>query len=100
MDGSDDAATVIALATAQARRREALEAVAALGLPDGWIGAGFVRAPVWDRLHGYETPTPLDDIDVVTFDPDCLDPGAERAHEARLAELSPAPFGVAPVLER
>ena len=89
MDGSDDAAAVIALATAEAWRREALEAVAALGLPDGWIGAGFVRAPVWDRLHGYDSATPLDDIDVVTFDPDCLDPGAERAHEARLAELLP-----------
>lgn len=47
----------------------ALEAVQALDLPDGWIGAGFVRAPVWDALHGYDRPTPLDDIDVIYFDP-------------------------------
>lgn len=46
----------------------ALEAVRALDLPDGWIGGGFVRAPVWDSLHGYENPTPLDDIDVIYFD--------------------------------
>ncbi len=89
MDVRDDTATVIELATAAAWRREALEAVAALELPDGWIGAGFVRAPVWDRLHGYETPTPLDDIDVVYFDPSCLDPAAERAHERRLAARLP-----------
>ncbi len=80
---------MIALATAEAWRRAALEAVATLDLPDGWIGAGFVRAPVWDRLHGYETPTPLDDIDVVYFDSDCLDREAERTHEARLGKLLP-----------
>ncbi|HEV2550922.1 MAG TPA: nucleotidyltransferase family protein [Stellaceae bacterium] len=46
-----------------------LETVRALGLPDCWIGAGFVRNAVWDRLHGFSSPTPLDDIDVVWFDP-------------------------------
>lgn len=89
MGARDNAAAVIQLATAQAWRRAALEVVAELDLPDAWIGAGFVRAPVWDRLHGYETPTPLDDIDVVYFDPGCPDPEAEQAHEARLGMLLP-----------
>lgn len=46
-----------------------VDAVAALGLPDCWVGAGFVRAAVWDRLHGYTEATPLADIDIVYFDP-------------------------------
>ena len=70
-------------------RRACLEAVAALDLPDGWIGAGFLRNPVWDRLHDFAAPTPLNDIDVVYFDPE--DPTVERdaALEARLRDLLP-----------
>jgi hypothetical protein len=49
--------------------RTVLETVRALDLPDWWIGAGFVRNAVWDHLHGFSSPTPLDDIDVVWFDP-------------------------------
>ena len=45
--GKDETA-VRDLIAGQPWRRRALEAVAALDLPDGWIGAGFVRAPVWD----------------------------------------------------
>jgi len=50
-------------------RMTCLEAVAALALPDGWIGAGFLRTLVWDRLHGFAEPTPLADVDVVFFEP-------------------------------
>ena len=59
---------------------ESLEAVRALTLPDWAIGAGFVRNAVWDRLHGYAEPTPLNDIDVLFFDP--LRP--EKAYESAL----------------
>ena len=48
---------------------ETLAAVRDLALPDGWIAAGFVRNRIWDHLHGYAEPTPLNDIDVVYFDP-------------------------------
>lgn len=65
-----------------------LEAVAALGLPDCWIGAGFVRAPVWDALHGYAEPTPLGDIDVIFFDPDSAE-AREAPAEAALARALP-----------
>lgn len=49
-------------------RMDCLRHVEALGLPDGWIGAGFVRAAVWDHLHGLSASTPLHDIDVVWFE--------------------------------
>jgi hypothetical protein len=89
MIGNGEESRVLELVTARPWRRRALEAVAALDLPDGWIGAGFLRAPVWDHLHGYQRPTPLADIDVIYFDPEHREPEAERAHEARLAALAP-----------
>ena len=47
---------------------EILKTVEKLGLPDWWIGAGFVRSKVWDYLHAKKTRTPLPDIDVIYFD--------------------------------
>ncbi len=46
-----------------------MKLVETLNLPDWWIGGGFIRSKVWDRLHNYTTPTPLPDIDVIYFDP-------------------------------
>jgi hypothetical protein len=63
-----------------------LHAVDALGLPDCWIGAGFVRNAVWDALHGRAPDcTLLNDVDVVFHDR--ADPAAvrDRVLEARLA---------------
>lgn len=67
----------------------ALDAVAASGLPDCWIAAGFVRNRVWDMLHGYGRPTPLDDVDVPFFDPACPDEAIEKRHEGALAQRCP-----------
>lgn len=61
-------------------RMTALRAVATLDLPDAWLAAGFVRNLVWDALHGY-SPTPLNDLDVIFFDP-CDSDGA-RAWRAK-----------------
>ena len=80
---------VIEYALQTAWRRDALAAVAELALPDGWLGAGFVRTPVWDRLHGFREATPLNDLDVVYFDPSDRDPARDRALEARLRFLVP-----------
>ncbi|WP_027859830.1 nucleotidyltransferase family protein [Marinobacterium jannaschii] len=44
-----------------------LRHVAALGLPDCWVAAGFVRNGAWDHLHGYAA-SPLNDVDVIYFD--------------------------------
>ena len=66
-----------------------LRAVNRLGLPDCWTGAGFVRNLVWDRLHGYAEATPLNDIDVLYFDPSDRSRATERALEARLRRALP-----------
>lgn len=50
-------------------RMRALRLARALDLPDWCLAAGFVRNLVWDRLHGHTKPTPLDDIDLIYFDP-------------------------------
>lgn len=80
-------------------RMRALSAVRALALPDCWIGAGFLRAAVWDRLHGFAAATPLDDVDVVYFDLELATREAETAHERRLAAIwgngaAPVPWQV------
>ncbi len=50
-------------------RVEALAHVSQLGLPQCYIAAGFVRNLVWDSLHNFNEPTPLNDVDVIYFDP-------------------------------
>ena len=84
-----DEADVLALIAADPWMMDALRAAAALSLPDWWIGAGFVRARVWDALHGYVTPTPLEDVDVIYFDPGDPTGSWEAAYEAHLAEVRP-----------
>jgi hypothetical protein len=46
-----------------------LAEVEKLQLPDWMIGAGFVRNKIWDVLHEYKERTPLNDIDMIYFDP-------------------------------
>jgi len=46
-----------------------LRSVRDLHLPDWYLAAGVIRNTVWDVLHGYAKRTPLNDIDVVYFDP-------------------------------
>lgn len=86
---------LLCLIAADPWRMACLQAVASLELPDCWIGSGFVRAPLWDRLHGFAEPTPLNDIDVIYFDPDGSGPGRDEALEAQLAQCMPdAPWSV------
>ena len=70
-----------------ADRMRALRAVQSLNLPDCWIGAGFVRDAVWDRLHGYAVCPPKGDIDVVWFDRQQT--GIDNDLENALAALDP-----------
>ncbi len=86
---------ILALVAGDAWMMGALEAVAGLGLPDAWIGAGFLRGAVWDRLHGFPEPTTLGDIDVIYHDPGNLEPTADEALERRLgAALPGVPWSV------
>ena len=66
----------------------ALPALAGLGLPDAWIGAGAVRNPVFDHLHGLPR-LPLADIDVAWFDPANASVERDMAIEAELHRLAP-----------
>ena len=87
---TDPAQELLDLIAGDSWRMDCLKAVADLGLPDGWIGAGFLRAPLWDKLDGYATPTPLADIDVIYFDAGDLDPATELGLEDRLRSVMPS----------
>lgn len=71
-------------------RTRVLEMLCGLDLPDCWVGAGFVRALIWDHLHGHAAPTPLDDVDVIYFDAEQTGRLTERRHQGRLAALWPS----------
>ena len=36
--------------------------------PEFYLGGGLVRNLVWDYLHDFRNPTPVDDVDVIYFD--------------------------------
>jgi len=71
----------------------ALAIAAAQDLPDAWIGAGFLRNAVWDALHDRPWSAgdqdESGDVDLIYFDPQCLDPASEKAHEAALRHAAP-----------
>lgn len=71
-------------------RMKVLDAVRALELNDGWIGAGFVRDAVWDQLHEYG-PSPVSgDVDIVWFDSEHCSPEHDRYLEDRLRQQVPS----------
>jgi len=76
---------ITALIASQSAMVEILRAVEALRLPDCWIGAGFVRNPIWDALHGFPWSASYTNADVVYCDSADLDPELDRQIETRLA---------------
>lgn len=85
-----DAADVVAFVEGQPGMVDLLRALAQLGLPDAWIGAGFLRNPVWDSLHGRVPDVRgLADVDVVFFDTAAPGTERERAVEDTLAASCP-----------
>lgn len=74
----------IELIHGDAWRMECLRVVESIGLPDWYIAAGFLRNSIWDVLHAKPARTPLNDVDVVYYDPDDHDPAAEAKIEAVL----------------
>jgi len=71
-------------------RMRVLEIVRDLDLPDCWIGGGFVRSPVWDRLSGRAPAFPDGDIDVLWFDPARSDSAIDTRLEERLSAQDPS----------
>ncbi|MFC1459279.1 nucleotidyltransferase family protein [Microvirga arabica] len=78
------------LLEAHAASHALLVYVESLGLPDAWIGAGFIRNSVWDVLHGRPIDvTRLADVDVLFFDPHDTGKEREAGIERRLRALAP-----------
>lgn len=80
---------ITTLIEADAWMMDLLRVVQNLKLPDWWICAGFVRSKIWDTLHNYDARTPLADIDVIYFDPSCLDEEMEKRIEQKLFAIMP-----------
>ncbi|SHK78702.1 nucleotidyltransferase family protein [Halomonas caseinilytica] len=85
---------VFAWLRADPARLEALALAERLHLADWCLAAGFVRNLVWDRLHGYTHPTPLDDIDLVYFDSRDDSAARDRELETYLSAVSNLPWSV------
>ena len=69
-------------------RMRCLTALRELALPQGYIGAGFLRNAIWDVLHNKPSSTPLNDVDVIYF---CRQSEKERDAELerRLYDMMP-----------
>jgi hypothetical protein len=68
---------------------DVLAAVQTVRLPSWVVGAGVIRSVVWDHLHGYDEPTPVNDVDVAFFDPGDTSRERDFATEQRLITLIP-----------
>jgi len=90
----DDTERLCEWVRADSWRMSALRQARALALRDWWLAAGFVRNLVWDRLHGYTPPTPLNDIDLIYFDSSHVDARIDREHERCLRRTSGLPWSV------
>lgn len=54
-----------------------------------YLGGGLIRNAVWDYLHGYASPTAVDDVDVIHFDPTNVEKRHDQELNRRLTELIP-----------
>lgn len=81
--------TLRAILGADAQRVAALRTLQGLQIPQGAIGAGYIRAAVWDALCGLP-PSPVEDVDILYYDPGDLSWDSETAIERRLHASLPA----------
>jgi len=65
-----------------------LDAVAQVNTQTCYIAAGFIRNLVWDHLHQYPA-TPLNDIDVIYFDPHSKEPNKQLTIQTQLQQTIP-----------
>jgi uncharacterized protein len=71
-------------------RCSVLAMVRSLGLPDCWVGAGFIRNAVWEYLHDRPPARHAGDVDVVWFSRERAGPSADEGLEAALRALDPS----------
>ncbi|PTO90807.1 nucleotidyltransferase family protein [Vibrio splendidus] len=81
--------SIVTLIKQDPLRMQVLDCVAQLDLPQCYVAAGFVRNLVWDHLHDFDSPTPLNDIDVIYFDPIDTSYESELRYEAQLKQRLP-----------
>lgn len=94
LDGDDSKNRLEKILRSDAWSMNVLKAVRTLQLPDWAIGAGFVRALVWDRLTE-RGRTPLGDVDVLYFDSSDDSEQREKENERVLGqELPGIPWSV------
>jgi hypothetical protein len=86
----DHTGTLHTLLSTDLLRRRILGLVHSLGLPDCWIGAGFIRSAVWDHLHNRAASCPGGDVDVLWFCCERTDPSEDQKLEARLRAMEPS----------
>lgn len=75
-------------------RMDALRVASRLKLNDWCLAAGFVRTLIWDKLHGYDRATRLDDIDLIYFDPKKCSDKIDQEKECYLRQVSGYPWSV------
>lgn len=90
MPAVDHTSALQAILSDDPLRWRVLGVVRSLGLPDCWVGAGFVRNAVWDHLHGRPASRPSGDVDVLWFCPARAEPSEDRKLEAALRVLDPS----------
>ena len=86
--------TIIQWLAVDASRMQALTIAASCNLPDWWLAAGFVRNLVWDQLHGYPKPTPLNDLDLIYFCTKDISEQRDRLLEQQLIAQTALPWSV------
>jgi hypothetical protein len=87
----DDCASILqAILSTDPLRCRVLGIVFSLGLPDCWVGAGFIRNAVWDHLHGRPASRHAGDVDVLWFCSDHAEQAEDRRLEVLLRGLDPS----------
>ncbi|PTP83124.1 nucleotidyltransferase family protein [Vibrio splendidus] len=81
--------SIVTLIKQDPLRIQVLDCVAQLDLPQCYVAAGFVRNLVWDHLHDFDSPTPLNDIDVIYFDTIDTSYESDLRYEALLKQRLP-----------
>ncbi|PMG19325.1 nucleotidyltransferase family protein [Vibrio splendidus] len=81
--------SIVTLIKQDPLRIQVLYCVAQLDLPQCYVAAGFVRNLVWDHLHDFDSPTPLNDIDVIYFDTIDTSYESDLRYEALLKQRLP-----------
>ncbi|WP_394248509.1 nucleotidyltransferase family protein [Vibrio profundi] len=80
---------VIQLIKQDPMRVQVLEQIKLLDLPQCYCAAGFVRNLVWDHLHEKTSRTPLNDVDVIYFDPQDTSDERDIQLEQQLSDAMP-----------